>query len=494
MNDFKFSIITAIYNSERFLAESIESVINQDMGFEDNVQLILVDDGSTDNSREIALDYKERYPNNIVVLTKENGGVASARNLGLKHVNGKFVNFLDSDDRLSLNALNVVCNFFKKHPDIQVVSMPLKFFDKREGDHYLNYKFENEGVINLDEKFDYPQMHISSSFIDIDAFKDYEFNTRLVNGSDSELLTRIMIDVNQYGVVNSAHYNYRKRQDESSIMDTAKASKRFFTEKMHLYHKKIINECIEKRGEVTPYIQYLVLLEIGGIIKSPYYDDIFDSKDETLEFWQCLDDILTYIDKDIILDHRYYNHDLKMFLTCIKNKDFFTDINRKKHKVWLKSKDRVINRLHNHNLHLESIAVEKDNLVLTGYFSSNCKNEVLCAKAILDTGKSYDADFIKSIDNVAKRYLGVDWKFKYIFRLNIPLDNDNFKFRLVVDYNEDDKHIEMHSDIALKEYCSISPENNWILDNTHYIIFEDNEFHIIKNSMKNRLKMKYDRI
>ena len=62
MNKFKFSIITAIFNSEKYLKESIESVINQDFGFEDNVQLILVDDGSTDNSREIALNYKNIVP------------------------------------------------------------------------------------------------------------------------------------------------------------------------------------------------------------------------------------------------------------------------------------------------------------------------------------------------------------------------------------------------------------------------------------------------
>ncbi len=113
MKDFKFSIITAIYNSERYLEESIESVISQDIGFEDNVQLILVDDGSTDKSRDIAIGYGNKYPNNILVLTNENEGVASARNLGLKHVEGKHVNFMDSDDKLSPNTLTAVEEFFK---------------------------------------------------------------------------------------------------------------------------------------------------------------------------------------------------------------------------------------------------------------------------------------------------------------------------------------------------------------------------------------------
>ena len=493
MNKFKFSIITAIFNSEKYLKESIESVINQDFGFEDNVQLILVDDGSTDNSREIALNYKEKYPNNILVLTKENGGVASARNLGLKHVLGKYVNFLDSDDKLSINSLRVVDQFFKKYPNVKVVSMPLKFFDKREGDHYLNYKFENEEIIDLEDKFDYPQLHISSSFIDVIVLKQYEFNNNLVNGSDSELLNRVLIDLNKYGVVNSTHYNYRKRQNETSIMDTAKYSKRFFTEKMKLYYKNLINECIEKKGEVTNYIQYLILLDMGGIIKSPYFGNVFDTKEEIDEFWECLDDLLSYIDKEIILNHRYFNNDLKMFLIYLKNKDFFIDTNPKKNKVWLKSKDRVINRLHNHNIHLDSVKIENNKLVLSGFFSSNCKNEVLTIKTILNSKKTYNAQYVESEyeNRKIKNYLGIDWKFNYNFNLEIPLINNDFKFKLFIDYLEGDKYIEMSPDINFKEHCNISFDNPTIYCKKHQINFENNEFHVIKKSLKERFKLSF---
>lgn len=488
MNNFKFSIITAIFNSEEYLEESIESVINQDIGFEDNVQLILVDDGSTDKSKGIAMEYKEKYPNNILVLTKENGGVATARNLGLKHVLGKYVNFLDSDDKLSPNTLTIIDEFFKRHPDVKVTSIPLKFFDRIEGDHYLNYKFENEAIIDLDEKYDYPQMHIPSSFIEFDALKDYEFNCDLVNGSDSELLTRVLMDLNRYGVVNSTYYHYRKRQDESSIMDTANSSKRFFTQKMKLYYKNIINECIEKKGTVTPYIQYLIALDIGGIIKSPYFEEVFDTKEEIDEFWQCLDDLLSYIDKDIILKHRYYSHDLKMFLICLTNKDFHVEMNPRKHKVWLKSKDAFISRLHNHNIYLKYVDIENDNLVLYGYFSSNCRKEAIRITSLFNSGKTYTAQYLENESEI-KRYLGINWKFRYNFKLEIPLDCDDFKFELIVEFFEDDRYIEMFNDTVLKESCNISLRNTNIIDDTHYIIFENNEFHIIKNSLKNKFKL-----
>ena len=69
----------AAYNVEKYLNEAIDSIINQTIGFEENVQLIIVDDGSIDKSKDIAKAYAEKYPNNILFLSKENGGQASAQ-------------------------------------------------------------------------------------------------------------------------------------------------------------------------------------------------------------------------------------------------------------------------------------------------------------------------------------------------------------------------------------------------------------------------------
>lgn len=86
--DYKFSVVMAIYNSQDYLGNSIGSVINQSIGFEENIQLILVNDGSIDDSEEICLSYQEKYPNNILVLSQENAGQASARNNGLQYIEG----------------------------------------------------------------------------------------------------------------------------------------------------------------------------------------------------------------------------------------------------------------------------------------------------------------------------------------------------------------------------------------------------------------------
>ena len=144
-NNLDFSVIMAVYNVEDYLGEAIDSLINQTLSFEENIELILVDDGSPDNSLEICHEYQRRYPNNIIVLPKENGGVSTARNLGLKHATGKYINFMDSDDLISPNTFKEAKDFFTKHSadDYDVITFPVEFFESHEGPHYLNYKFRN---------------------------------------------------------------------------------------------------------------------------------------------------------------------------------------------------------------------------------------------------------------------------------------------------------------------------------------------------------------
>ncbi len=97
----KISIIVPIYNSEKYLSQCVESVLRQDYS---NFELLLINDGSIDNSIEICRKYSQ-IDSRIKVFHKNNGGVSSARNYGLDRVTGEWVTFLDSDDELSENYL-----------------------------------------------------------------------------------------------------------------------------------------------------------------------------------------------------------------------------------------------------------------------------------------------------------------------------------------------------------------------------------------------------
>ena len=155
MKEYKyiFSVISAVYNAESYLEEMIESITAQTIGFKENVQLILVNDGSRDNSLAICKKYEQLFPENIIVIDKPNGGVSSARNAGLEFAEGEFLNFTDSDDKLSPNALSEVYNFFREYDNdpyvsddmrFDVVNIPFRYFDGVTGgeNHDQNKKFE----------------------------------------------------------------------------------------------------------------------------------------------------------------------------------------------------------------------------------------------------------------------------------------------------------------------------------------------------------------
>jgi len=106
-----FSIIIPTYNNGQYISETIDSLIHQTIGFADHFQVIIVDDGSTDNTREISEQYVSRYPDNIEYIYQENAGVSAARNVGLARAKGRFVNMLDSDDRWQTDAFEILLPF-----------------------------------------------------------------------------------------------------------------------------------------------------------------------------------------------------------------------------------------------------------------------------------------------------------------------------------------------------------------------------------------------
>lgn len=117
MNRPDISVIVPIYNTEMFIGRCIDSILSQNFT---NFELILVDDGSRDNSGEICDHYADT-DTRITVVHQSNSGVSVARNTGIKTANGRYVCFVDSDDILLPDALYNLWNCVLKHPDVDVV-------------------------------------------------------------------------------------------------------------------------------------------------------------------------------------------------------------------------------------------------------------------------------------------------------------------------------------------------------------------------------------
>jgi len=107
------TVIIPAYNSSKTVSNALSSVINQEGDF--NLEVIVIDDGSTDHTAQIVLNYSEKYPGLIKLVSQKNQGVACARNQGLKHATGDFIAFLDSDDCWYPNKLQKQLHILKNN-------------------------------------------------------------------------------------------------------------------------------------------------------------------------------------------------------------------------------------------------------------------------------------------------------------------------------------------------------------------------------------------
>ena len=318
--NYLFSVIIPVYNVEQYLEETILSVVNQTIGFE-NIQMILVNDGSPDNSEEICLKYRDKYPDNILYIKKENGGVSSARNLGMEYIQGKYVNFLDSDDKWEENSFKEVYNFFEEHGDeIDVVACRVKFFEAKDTFHGLDRKFEKgTRVADLrDESEIYSvQSTTATTFIRSEAIGSRRFDTELKYGEDSTFINKIMIQKLKVGLLCEALYLYRRRINQNSAVNQQTLDISFYTTSLTNYHLELFRYSKELYGKVVPYIQSMVAYDILWRFNNPNLDLTLTDEKEKKLFFERVREILQQIDEKILLKspyHRSINKKTETFL------------------------------------------------------------------------------------------------------------------------------------------------------------------------------------
>lgn len=298
---YYFSIIMAVYNTEEFISESIESILHQTIDSE-YVEIILINDESTDNSSKICEQYAEKYPHNITLINKKNGGVSSARNLGIKKARGKILNFLDSDDLLTPLTLKNVFEFMKKNSKVDVSSIGLEFFDAKTGEHPLNYKFDPylNRICDLRIEYKNIQANISSAFIRREAIGDLRLDENLKYGEDGKFVHQILMNNPYIGLMNKSEnlYMYRRRNNGTSAIQTNRTNKSWYIDTLKHYHKVIL----EKKEKSTAYSKYLVMYDFQWRLKVNPRDYDVLSEEEIIEYKKLILTLLSYIDDEFIYE------------------------------------------------------------------------------------------------------------------------------------------------------------------------------------------------
>lgn len=317
---FEFSVVMAVYNVEPFLREAVDSLIAQDFGFE-KIQLIMVDDGSKDGSGAICDDYAAQYPDNVIAVHKENGGVASARNEGLKYATGRFLNFMDSDDRFTQNAFQKVYDFFVQNEDeVDVVTIPLEFFDAQRGEHWQNGKFKR-GTRVLDLYWDHQAtiMFVNASFFVNSVKDDIVFDGHLVCGEDMKVLLTVLAHKMKMGVVTGCKYMYRRRSvGEASLIQSAKNKYGWYFD----YFTYLVDWAVEfyrgRFGYLPAFLQYELLCDLQWRFKEIYDMSKVLTEDEIEEYKERLFSTLRYFDDKYILEQKMIWDEHKCYMLSKK--------------------------------------------------------------------------------------------------------------------------------------------------------------------------------
>lgn len=314
---YQYTVVSAVYNVGRYLDDYFKSLINQRLDFCENIHLILVDDGSSDDSATIIKKWRDRFPNNITYVRKENGGQASARNLGLQYVKTEWVTFIDPDDFLDRDYFFALDDFLNKNADsrIDMVACNLIFYHeatKKFGDtHALKFKFaksEIRQVKNIKNRF---QLFTNSAFFkkSIITSNHLTFDEKVKpNFEDGKFISEYLLcvsDNDHVAYIKESKYCYRKRSDGSSTLDKAWLDVRRYHDVLEHGYLDTIKKCIEVQGKVPEFIQISILYELFWHIKRIVNNSgnvSFLSDEDKIRYVSLLEEIFSYIDDKVILE------------------------------------------------------------------------------------------------------------------------------------------------------------------------------------------------
>ena len=323
--DFLISIVIPIYNAEKYLEECLTSIKNQTYK---NFEVILVNDGSIDNSESICKAFVESDTRFRYYL-KANGGASSARNLGLDNVKGDFITFIDSDDWIDENHLELLINSIKKTNSDIVVSCYKEFDNNIDTYYTIVYTKQEKNLLNF-EKMNrddfltiFPKlMSINVCFNNAVAklfrkelVNNLRFDTSIKYGEDLDFYFSLYLNVESVSYVDELTYVYRIHGDST----TSNFNQEYAEQELSIF-KKMFKK-IQEIG--LPTIHYFNKFQ--KLLK--YRVDYIKNKvllNEHLDFLKNIEGTVTYPNTLISVVIPIYNVSpyLRLCLESIENQTY----------------------------------------------------------------------------------------------------------------------------------------------------------------------------
>ena len=336
--EFDFSIIILTYNSELGIKKSIDSIINQTHAFS-NIEIIIVDNNSDDNTKNICEYYVRKYPHNIKYFQLEENDIVKSINFGIEQSSGTFIASLQPHDYYSKNTLQGIWEFANKNNDVDVISAPIVFFKNNKNWNYLNYKIKKSKKVNLLDEPKYAQFFGLSTFMRRNTLENMPF--KIPHNQSITIFSEILINNPNFGIINNGTYFSRNIDEKIYFPNNESFGVEDYENFIEINFNKPIEKSLNKFSNVPQFIQFNLINHLRWFLfaeKTPKNIDL--SK---------LSEKIKYIDDEIILNNLLLPREHKIFTSLLKHDFELSEILKEKlelNTIFIDNYDIINDKLH----------------------------------------------------------------------------------------------------------------------------------------------------
>lgn len=468
MYKYDVSIIVSVYNNEKYIKECINSVIHQKYN-QDKIQIILINDGSTDNSEQICKEYAEKYCN-IKLINQKNQGVSAARNHGIQNAEGKYIMILDSDDFLSNNAVNDLIEFMEENPNINISSYTMKLYTgKVESEHYRN-KLYDKGT-NIYDINEYP--YISQATVNIIFKNEFENNTlydeNMNLAEDEKFNTNQIMKTGKIGFCQNAIYYYRRHGNSTT---STSQNPYYCFEQFMSYFEYLIQEYTDNEGKLAQYVQGLILQMLKWRIKGNLFLPYYLKGEEYNKAIARIRNVLEHIEISTILNKNNMNIYHKLYLLKLRGVKLEL-VTGYKNEFSLNYNDQIVYMNNVVDLFFNRFKIKNNKIYMLGYIKSP-----ICEVVKPNLYIEYEKEQLKELELLDSNfdYYGTEIKTNTFYKFEYCLDINkvqSIKFYLKIG----ERYIPVH--FIFSRWCPFCAQ---IGRNT--IITQDKKYFITYNNLK----------
>ncbi|WP_283703973.1 glycosyltransferase family 2 protein [Clostridium perfringens] len=299
------SVIVPVYNVELYIEKCLESIVNQKFN---DIEIIIVNDGSKDNSKYIIDKFEKQYSSKIKVYNKKNGGLGDARNFGLKKAKGKYVTFVDSDDWINLDIYyEAIKNANLNNSDIVIFDIVLEPKKLVRKNNLIEDKIYN---INIDKELFLQDASVCNKIFKLSLFNDnmIEFPTNILH-EDRLVMIKLLLNSKNITYINKVGYHYFQGR-ETSITKNINSKKYYDIIRV----QNSIDQFMIKNNKKQNFKDELNIMKID-ILVAFYCRALKEFKDKEFlkNYYDELININNLIYKRDVLNNKYYKNKKSSF-------------------------------------------------------------------------------------------------------------------------------------------------------------------------------------